>query len=91
MGYVRGQTTGHVAQILDSFNIKVVKVPANMTHFFQPLDLTVNWSPKNFMKKFITWCAEESKRQMDAEVRAESIYVNNKTDLSESFARQLVD
>ena len=47
----RGQTTDHVAQILDSLNIKVVKVPANMTHFFQPLDLTVNGSAKNFMRK----------------------------------------
>ena len=56
----RGQTTDHVAQILDSLDIKVVKVPANMTHFFQPLDLTVNGSAKNFMrKKFVTWYAEE--------------------------------
>ena len=47
----RGQTTDHVAQIWDSLNIKVVKVPANMTHFFQPLDLTVNGSAKNFMRK----------------------------------------
>ena len=47
----RGQTTDHVAQILDSLNIKVVKVLANMTHFFQPLDLTVNGSAKNFMRK----------------------------------------
>ena len=37
----RGQTTDHVAQILDSLNIKVVKVPSNMTHFFQLLWL---WS-----------------------------------------------
>ena len=31
MDVFRGQTTDHVAQILDSPNIKVVKVPANMT------------------------------------------------------------
>ena len=31
----RGQTTDHVAQILDSLNIKVVQVPANMAHSFQ--------------------------------------------------------
>ena len=42
----RGQTTDHVAQTLDSLDIKVVKVPANMTHFFHPLDLTVNGSAK---------------------------------------------
>ena len=78
----RGQTTDHVAQILDSLNIKqskVVKVPANMTHFFQPLDLTVNGSAKNFMrKKFVTWYAKEIKKQMDAGVPAESIDVNLK-------------
>ena len=68
----------HVAQILDSL-IKAVKVPANMTHFFQPLDLTVNGSAKNFMrKKFVTWYAEEIKKQMDTGVPAESIDVNLK-------------
>ena len=75
----RGQTTDHVAQILDSLNIKVVKVPASMTHFFQPLDITVNRSAKNFMrKKFVTWYTEEMKKQMDAGVPAESIDVNLK-------------
>ena len=53
----RGQTTDHVAQILDSLNIKVVKVPANMTHFFQPLDLTVNGSANLSEKKCVTWYA----------------------------------
>ena len=47
----RGQTTDHVAPLLDSLNIKVVKVPANMTHFFQPLDLTVNGFAKNLREK----------------------------------------
>ena len=47
----RGQTTDHIAQILDSLNIKVVKVPANMTYFFQLLNLTVNRSANNFMRK----------------------------------------
>ena len=73
----RGQTTDHEAQILDSLNIKVVKVPANMTHFLQPLDLTVNGSAENFMrKKFVTWYAEKIKKQMDAGVPAEGIDVN---------------
>ena len=75
----RGQTTDHVAQILDSLNINVVKVPANMTHFLQPLDLTVHGSSKNFMRKrFPTWYADKIKKQMDAGVPAESIDVNLK-------------
>ena len=61
----RGQTTDHAAQILDSLNIKVVKVPASMTHFFQSLDLTVNGSAKNVMgKKFVTWMQESQQKAL---------------------------
>ena len=89
----RGQVTDHEAQILDSLNIKVVKVPANMTHFFQPLDLTVNGSAKTFMrKKFVTWYAEEIKKQMDAGVPAASIDVNLKlTSLKALQANWLIE
>ena len=89
----RGQTTDHVAQILDSLNIKVVKVPANMTHFIQPRDLTVNGSAKHFMiKKFVTWYTEEIKKQMDAGVPAESIDVNLKlTSLKTLHASWLIE
>ena len=89
----RGQTTDHVAQILDSLNIKVVKVPANMTHFSQPLDLLINGSAKNFMRKrFVTWNAEEIKKQMDAGVPAESIGVNLKlTSLKALHANWLIE
>ena len=82
----RGQTTDHAAQILHSLNIKVVKVPANMTHVFQPLDLTVNGSAKTFMrKKFVIWYAEEIKKQMDAGVPAESRDVNLKLTSLKAF------
>ena len=37
-------------------NILLVRIPANMTHIFQPLDLTVNGTFKTFMcKKFSAW------------------------------------
>ena len=37
-------------------NIKLTKVPANMTNHFKPLDLTVNCSWKAFLKKkFTEW------------------------------------
>ena len=89
----RGQTTDHVAQILDSLNMEVVKVPANMTHFFQPLDLTVNGSAKKFyVKKFATWYAEEIKKKMDAGVPAEGIDVNLKlTSLKALHANWLIE
>ena len=36
------------------------QVPANMTHVFQPLDLTVNGSAKSFLKnKFMEWFAQK--------------------------------
>lgn len=39
--------------------IDFVVVTANMTHFFQPLDLTVNKSAKQFMKnEFITYYSD---------------------------------
>ncbi len=43
----RGQMTDTVKSKLASLCIELVRVPANMTHFFQPLDFTVNGSAKN--------------------------------------------
>ena len=55
-----GQTTKRVLSKLASLNIEIVSVPANMTHFFQPLDLTVNGQAKKFCKeKFTTWYSQE--------------------------------
>lgn len=34
--------------------IKLVKIPANITQIFQPLDFTANGSAKGFMKKHFT-------------------------------------
>lgn len=45
--------TPAVKSELESLNIAV---PTNMTHFFQPLDLTVNGSAE---KQFITHCSSE--------------------------------
>ena len=37
-------------------DIAICQVPANMTHLFQPLDLTINGSAKVFLKaKFTKW------------------------------------
>ena len=47
----RGQMT--LEEMLTALNIECVYVPANMTYFFQPLDLTVNGCAKQRMKKDI--------------------------------------
>ena len=40
-------------------------MPTNVTHFFQPLNLTVNGEAKRFNKdKFTTWYLEEVKQQI---------------------------
>ena len=57
MGHVQRSGDACCQNELESLNIQVelVAVPANMTHFFLPLDLTVNGSAKKFMRKqFIT-------------------------------------
>ena len=52
----KGQMTPKVKETLSSLDIQLVAVPANMTHFFQPLDLTVNGSAKKFMRnEFVTY------------------------------------
>ena len=61
----RGQKTAKVLKKLVSLNIAIVSVPANVTHFFQPLNLTVNGEAKRFNKdKFTTWYLEEVKQQI---------------------------
>ena len=49
-----GQTTEPVKEKLKENRILFVRVPANMTNLFQPLDLTVNRSFKAMMKRKFT-------------------------------------
>ena len=73
----RGQTTEAVKHKLSSHNIELVAVPANMTHFFQQLDLTVNGSAKNYMKKqFIVYYSSSVKQQLDSGKQLEDIDVD---------------
>ena len=42
-------------------------MPANVTHFFQPLNLTVNGEAKRFIKdKFTIWYSDEVKQQIES-------------------------
>ena len=51
MDVFTGQTTSPVVESYEENNICIVNVPANMTRYYQPLDLTVNGYAKRFMKK----------------------------------------
>ena len=75
----RGQKTEKVSSKLSSLNIEAISVPANMTHFFQPLDLTVNGQAKMFWKnKFATWYAAEIQKQVDDGISFEDANVDLK-------------
>ena len=47
----RGQTTKKVTDLIEENDCVKVFVPANLTHEFQPLDLTVNGVAKEFLNK----------------------------------------
>ena len=73
----RGQMTDKVKEQLTELNIEYVYVPANMTHFFQPLDLTVNGCAKQRMKKeFVTYYSSAIKQQLDSGKQLEDIEVD---------------
>ena len=70
----RGQMTSEVANLLRNNNISFVTVPNNMTHFFRPLDLTVNGYRLSFMKKkFAEWFAQQFDKQLTLGKRLEVI------------------
>ena len=50
LGVFQRQMTKAAYNLLKNHNIFISLVPKNMTHIFQPLDLTVNSSAKKFMK-----------------------------------------
>ena len=69
--------TEEVKEQLAELNIECVYVPANMTHFFQPLDLTVNACAKQRMRKeFVTYYLNAVKQQLDSGKQLEDIEVD---------------
>ena len=55
----KGQTTNSTYQLLEQNNISVVNIPANCTNKLQPMDLSVNKSLKEFLKKqFGDWYSQ---------------------------------
>ena len=61
-----GQTNENIKEYIEENDCVIVYVPNNMTHYFQPLDLTVNAVAKHFLKdKFELWYSNEVKKQLD--------------------------
>ena len=67
MGVFTGQMTSEFKEVLQKNNILVTNVPANMTRFYQPLDLTVNGSAKtSTVKKFNGWYADQISEELQS-------------------------
>ena len=66
MDVFTGQMTTEVINAYKKANILIVKVPANMTKYYQPLDLTVNGYAKSFFKrKFNEWYSTQVLTHLD--------------------------
>ena len=79
MDVFTGQMTEPVKEKLRANNILLVRVPANMTNLFQPLDLTVNGSVKALMKqKFTLWYSQEISKALNEGVPLDDIEINLK-------------
>lgn len=89
----RGQITDEVTSHLAQNNIYFVMVPNNMTHLFQPLDLTVNGHCKKFMKKkFSEWYTQQVDNALQAGVRVENINIEFKlTTIKPLHAKWIVE
>uniref|UniRef100_A0A1X7USG5 DDE-1 domain-containing protein n=1 Tax=Amphimedon queenslandica TaxID=400682 RepID=A0A1X7USG5_AMPQE len=75
----RGQMTEAVKTKLRSMSIELVAVPANMTHFFQPLDLTVNGAAKKFTRnEFVTYYSSTVQKELSNGKCIEDIEVDLK-------------
>ena len=60
----KGQMTDGIKSRLDALNILFVGVPANITHLFQPLDLTINGEARKFTRKeFVTYYSSSVQHQ----------------------------
>ena len=67
------------AEVLNAYqeaNILIINVPANMTKFYQPLDLTVNGYTKRFLKrKFTEWYSSQVRAYLYNRVSINNIEV----------------
>ena len=67
MDVFTGQMTAEVKDVFQENRILVTNVPANMTLFYQPLDLTINGSAKKrfIAKKFNNWYCDQITCELD--------------------------
>ena len=93
MDLFKGQVTPMVLNVYKESNIVIALVPANMTNFLQPLDLTVNGYVKKFMcGKFNASYSLQIENQLDAGKQLQDIDVPFRISLLNScYAEWLVE
>lgn len=63
---LRGQNTTEFLELLEAHNIHFVKIPPNTTDKLQPLDILVNKTTKDEMKKwFQEWYMQKRSRNKE--------------------------
>ena len=74
-----GQVTKPVIDKMTENSIKLVKVSANMTRLFQPLDRSTNGAAKAYMKKrFTEWCSCSIIQELDSDKGVDNIDIQLK-------------
>ena len=69
-------STGQMTTVVLETDICIANVPANMTKFYQPLDLMVNGFAKRFIKsKFNEWYSGQVKAQLDDGISIDEVQV----------------
>ena len=75
----KGQKTRKVLDLIEANHCVNVYVPANLTHVFQVLDLTINGVAKSFLnRKFSEWYAEQVTQQMAKGIDVYDVKVDTK-------------
>ena len=73
----KAQWTDMAKEIVQRSNGKMVPVPRNWTNYFQPLDLTVNKSCKDFLRQQAqAWYSNQIRKQMEKGKRTHEIKVD---------------
>ena len=70
----KGQCTEAILKLLDENNVSVVLIPPNCTDRLQPLDVSINKSAKEFLRrKFHSWYAENICAQLEGKLPKQQV------------------